>query len=57
MTANLPDLVKEEMMKRIPMRKLGQTEDVADAVAFLASDNAKYITGDTIHVNGGMYMD
>lgn len=57
MTASLPDLVKEEMMKRIPMRKLGQTEDVADAVAFLASDNAKYITGATIHVNGGMYMD
>ncbi|MFA6302314.1 MAG: 3-oxoacyl-ACP reductase FabG [Legionella sp.] len=56
MTANLPDLVKEEMMKRIPMRKLGQPEDVADAVAFLASDSAKYITGATIHVNGGMYM-
>lgn len=57
MTAKLPDLVKEEMMKRIPMRKLGQPEDVADAVAFLASDSAKYITGVTLHVNGGMYMD
>lgn len=56
MTAGLPDMVKEEMMKRIPMRKLGQPEDVADAVAFLASDSAKYITGETIHVNGGMYM-
>ena len=45
------------MLKRIPMRKLGQAEDIADAVAFLASDSAKYITGETIHVNGGMYMN
>lgn len=57
MTTSLPDMVKEEMLKRIPMRKLGQAEDVADAVAFLASDSAKYITGATIPVNGGMYMD
>lgn len=56
MTAGLPDLVKEEMLKRIPLRKLGQSDDVAHAVAFLASDCAKYITGETIHVNGGMYM-
>jgi len=56
MTTALPDMVKDEMLKRIPMRKLGQAEDVADAVAFLASDSAKYITGETIHVNGGMYM-
>lgn len=57
MTAALPDMVKDEMLKRIPMRKLGQTEDIAEAVAFLASDSAKYITGATIPVNGGMYMD
>jgi 3-oxoacyl-[acyl-carrier protein] reductase len=57
MTTALPDMVKEEMLKRIPMRKLGQAEDVAEAVAFLASDSAKYITGETIHVNGGMYMN
>ena len=57
MTTALPDMVKEEMLKRIPLRKLGQAEDVADAVVFLASDSAKYITGETIHVNGGMYMD
>ncbi|KTD34206.1 3-oxoacyl-ACP reductase [Legionella moravica] len=57
MTTSLPDMVKEEMLKRIPMRKLGQAEDVADAVVFLASDSAKYITGETIHVNGGMYMN
>ncbi|WP_298624328.1 3-oxoacyl-ACP reductase FabG [uncultured Legionella sp.] len=56
MTTSLPDMVKDEMLKRIPMRKLGQAEDIADAVAFLASDCAKYITGETIHVNGGMYM-
>jgi 3-oxoacyl-[acyl-carrier protein] reductase len=56
MTTALPDMVKDEMLKRIPMRKLGQAEDVADAVVFLASDSAKYITGETIHVNGGMYM-
>jgi 3-oxoacyl-[acyl-carrier protein] reductase len=57
MTAALPDMVKDELLKRIPMRKLGQAADIADAVAFLASDSAKYITGETIHVNGGMYMD
>lgn len=57
MTAGLPDLVKDEMLKRIPMKRLGKVEDVAEAVAFLASDSANYITGTTIHVNGGMYMD
>jgi 3-oxoacyl-[acyl-carrier protein] reductase len=57
MTAKLPDMVKEEMLKRIPLRHLGEPDDVADAVAFLASDSAKYITGETIHVNGGMYMN
>lgn len=57
MTTALPDMVKDEMLKRIPLRKLGQPEDIANAVAFLASDSAKYITGATIPVNGGMYMD
>lgn len=57
MTAALPSLVKDEMLKRIPMKRLGQTQDIAEAVAFLASDCAKYITGETLHVNGGMYMD
>jgi len=57
MTAALPDLVKEEMLKRIPMKRLGKVEDIAETVAFLASDNANYITGETIHVNGGMYMN
>jgi 3-oxoacyl-[acyl-carrier protein] reductase len=57
MTNALPELVKEEMLKRIPMKRLGRAEDVAEIVAFLASDSANYITGQTIHVNGGMYMD
>lgn len=57
MTRALPDAVKEEMLKRIPVRRLGTVEDIAETVAFLASDHAKYITGETIHVNGGMYMD
>lgn len=57
MTAVLPDMVKDEMLKRIPMKRLGAAEDIANAVTFLASDKANYITGQTIHVNGGMYMD
>ena len=57
MTAALPDLVKEEMLKRIPVKRLGKAEDIASVVAFLASDAANYSTGETIHVNGGMYMD
>ncbi|MCC5792507.1 MAG: 3-oxoacyl-ACP reductase FabG [Legionellaceae bacterium] len=56
MTEHLADMVKTEMLKRIPMRRMGQVEDIADAVSFLASDRAKYITGETIHVNGGMFM-
>lgn len=57
MTKVLPDMVKDEMMKRIPMKRLGKAEEIAEVVAFLASDGASYITGETIHVNGGMYMD
>lgn len=57
MTQALPDLIKEEMLKRIPLKRLGQVEDIAKTVAFLASDGANYITGETIHVNGGLYMN
>lgn len=57
MTQALPSLVQEEMLKRIPMKRLGTVDDIANTVAFLASDCANYITGETIHVNGGMYMD
>lgn len=57
MTEALPDMVKDEMLKRIPMKRLGSVQDIADTVAFLVSDSAGYITGETIHVNGGMYME
>jgi 3-oxoacyl-[acyl-carrier protein] reductase len=56
MTSSLPDIVKEETLKRIPMKRLGKPIDIAKAVAFLVSEDANYITGQTIHVNGGMYM-
>lgn len=56
MTSQLPDLVRDEMLKRIPMRRLGQVEDIANAVVFLVSEGARYITGENIHINGGMYM-
>jgi 3-oxoacyl-[acyl-carrier protein] reductase len=56
MTDVLPDMVKEELMKRIPMKRLGKPEDIAKAVAYLVSDDASYLTGQTLHVNGGMYM-
>ncbi len=56
MTASLPSMVKDELLKRIPMKRLGKAEDIAAVVAFLASDAANYITGETIHVNGGMSM-
>lgn len=56
MTASLPDLVQKELLKKIPLKRLGKPDDIAQTVAFLASDAANYITGETIHVNGGMYM-
>lgn len=56
MTEELTDEQKEAIFERIPLKKLGEPEDVANVVAFLASDEAKYITGQTIHVDGGMVM-
>ncbi|MBF0540059.1 MAG: 3-oxoacyl-[acyl-carrier-protein] reductase [Nitrospirae bacterium] len=56
MTDSLPDKVKEEMMGAIPVGRFGEAQDVANAVSFLASVEAEYITGNVIHVNGGMYM-
>lgn len=56
MTDELDNSLKEEMLKQIPLATFGQPEDVANAVVFLASDDSKYITGQTIHVNGGMAM-
>lgn len=56
MTNGLPEELKEAMLKQIPLAKLGQPEDVAKAVAFFASSNANYITGQTLHIDGGMVM-
>tara|TARA_Y100000590_G_scaffold467101_1_gene644801 strand:- start:1175 stop:1909 length:735 start_codon:yes stop_codon:yes gene_type:complete len=56
MTMNIAEKVKIYLTSRIPMGKLGSGEDVSNCVAFLSSEQASYITGETIHVNGGMYM-
>jgi len=56
MTDSLPEALKEAMLKQIPLAKLGQPEDVAKAVVFFASDNANYITGQTLHIDGGLVM-
>ena len=56
MTDKLSDKVKEDMLDRIPLKAFGKPEDVAETVLFLVSDKANYITGQNIHVNGGMYM-
>jgi 3-oxoacyl-[acyl-carrier protein] reductase len=56
MTDALPDNVKEEMKRAIPLGSFGTPEDVANCVVFLASPEAGYVTGQVLHVNGGMYM-
>ena len=56
MTMNIAEKVKIYLTSRIPMGKLGSGEDVSNCVAFLSSEHSSYITGETIHVNGGMYM-
>jgi len=56
MTRSLPDDQKQILLNKIPVGRLGQADEIAAAVAFLASPQAAYITGETIHVNGGMYM-
>ncbi len=53
---NIAEKVKMYLTARIPMGKLGTGEDVSNCVAFLSSEQASYVTGETIHVNGGMYM-
>ena len=55
MTSNLPDEQKEALASQIPMGRLGTPDEVANAVLFLAGDSGSYITGQTLHVNGGMY--
>jgi len=56
MTAALPEAIQTDLKKQIPQGKLGQPSDIADAVCFFASDQAAYVTGQVLHVNGGMYM-
>ena len=56
MTQNIAEKVRLFLTSRIPMGRLGTGEDVSNCVAFLSSESSSYITGETIHVNGGMYM-
>jgi len=56
MTAGLPEEVKNAMLGQIPLARLGQPDEIASVVVFLASDAAGYMTGQTLHVDGGMYM-
>ncbi len=57
MTDVLSKEVQDEMLKMIPLAQFGEPKDIANAVVFLASDESRYITGQTIHVNGGMVME
>jgi len=56
MTERLPESVKEEYLKNIPLKRFGTVNDVANVVAFLVSDDAKYITGQVLHIDGGLVM-
>ena len=56
MTNDLPEAVREKILSEIPLGLLGEPGDIAGAVTYLASDDARYVTGQTIHVNGGMFM-
>ena len=56
MTEKINDEFKKILISKIPSGSLGSGEDVSNCIAFLASDMAQYINGETIHVNGGMYM-
>ena len=56
MTKDLPDAHKQAMLSQVPLGRLGEPSEIASVVSFLVSDSAGYITGETIHVNGGMYM-
>jgi 3-oxoacyl-[acyl-carrier protein] reductase len=56
MTTELPEEIKESILAAIPLGSIGQPEDVAVAVAYLTAEESGYVTGQTLHVNGGMYM-
>jgi 3-oxoacyl-[acyl-carrier protein] reductase len=57
MTRELPEEAKTALLAHVPLARFGQPQEVAAAVVFLASEGAAYVTGSTLHVNGGMYMD
>ena len=57
MTRELPEAQRETLIQQVPLGSLGKAEDIANAVCFLASGQANYITGETLHVNGGMHMN
>jgi 3-oxoacyl-[acyl-carrier protein] reductase len=56
MTSSLPEAHKTALLEQVPVKRLGMPEEIAAAVSYLASINAGYVTGETLHVNGGMYM-
>ena len=56
MTKSLPEEQKKALLAQIPMRRLGEPDEIAKVVSFLVSEQASYVTGETLHVNGGMYM-
>ena len=56
MIEQIKDEIKEEILKQIPLSRFGKPEEVAELIEFLIADEASYITGQTIHINGGLYM-
>ena len=57
MTSSLPEAHKTALLEQVPVKRLGEPQEIAAAVSFLASQDAGYVTGETLHVNGGMYMN
>ena len=57
MTNTLAEAHKDALLEQVPVKRLGEPEEIAAAVGYLASLDAAYVTGETIHVNGGMYMN